>query len=108
MRYGDRMFSKMPHLKFLYWVNLNLSKQNEKHNTPLSHWFHGFLRVRENWSLSQIKIYVVDLAFFFQTIIKISLYKEAEAEGKWWEEAEFEASYSNLKPGAISTAHECL
>ena len=33
MRYGDRMFSKMPHLKFLYWVNLNLSKQNEKHNT---------------------------------------------------------------------------
>ena len=50
--------------------------------TPLSHWFYGFLRVRENWSLSQIKIYVVYLAFFFQTIIKISLYKEAEAEGQ--------------------------
>ena len=33
MRYRDRMFSEMPHLKFLYWVNLNLSKQNEKHNT---------------------------------------------------------------------------
>ena len=49
MKYGDRILPKMPHLQFLYWVNLNLSRQNEKLTlTPLSHWFHGFVRVREN------------------------------------------------------------
>lgn len=64
--------------------------------TPLSHWSHGFVRVRENWSLSQIKIYVVGLAFFFQTIIKISLDKEGEAEvnnEKRW----------NLKPVRVTS-----
>ena len=50
MRYRDRMLPKMPYLKFLYWVGLNLSKQNEKHKMRnitllLSHWFHESERI---------------------------------------------------------------
>lgn len=48
MRYRDRMSLQMKHLQLLYWVDLNPSKQNEKHNSLLSQWFHGFVRVREN------------------------------------------------------------
>lgn len=82
MRYRDRMFPNMSHLKFLYWVYLNLSKQTEKYNTySLSHWFQDCVRVRENWSLSQIRIYVVGPKFLFQSLIKISSDKEAEAQG---------------------------
>ena len=46
--------------------------------------------------MSQIKIYVVGLAFFFQTIIKISLDKEGESEvnnEKRW----------NLKPVRVTS-----
>lgn len=42
--YRGRMFPNMSHLKFLYWVDLNPSKQTEKYNTysiiSLVPWFY--------------------------------------------------------------------